>query len=115
VDELDQEVDGRLNGKTMRGQARVGIADALRRGMHLLGDLDVIVGITTHEDDVIEATWRIARRVEGQRRSPRVSIVSAARIEPLALPAVGAVVGASADGWPPAAGGEVPDVGAERG
>lgn len=70
VDELDQKVDGRLSGKTMRGQARVGIADALRKGMQLLGDLDVIVAIAAREDDVIAATWRIARQVEGQGTSP---------------------------------------------
>jgi hypothetical protein len=69
VDELDQAVNGRLTGKTMRGQARVGIADALRKGMHLVGDLDVIVAIAAREDDVVAATWRIARRVEGQGTS----------------------------------------------
>jgi len=45
---------------------RVGIADALRKGMQLLGDLDVIVAIAAREDDVMAATWRIARQVEGQ-------------------------------------------------
>ena len=69
VDELDQAVNGRLSGKTMRGQARVGIADALRKGMHLVGDLDVIVAMASREDDVVSATWRIARRVEGQGTS----------------------------------------------
>ncbi len=69
VDELDQAVNGRLSGKTMRGQARVGIADALRKGMHLVGDLDVIVAIAGRENDVAAATWRIARRVEGQNTS----------------------------------------------
>ena len=66
VNEFEQEVDGRLSGKTMRGQARVGIADALRKGMQLLGDLDVIVAMAAREDDVLAATWRIARQVEGQ-------------------------------------------------
>jgi hypothetical protein len=67
VDALDQAVDGRLTGKTMRWQARAGIADALRKGMQLLGDLDVIVAVVAREDEVVRATWRVARRVEGQK------------------------------------------------
>jgi len=78
----------------MRGRARMGIADALRRGMHLLRDLDVIVALAAREDDVVTATWRIARRVEGQGRSAR-----AART----LPATDASRGADVIKAPPAA------------
>lgn len=87
VTELDEAVNGRLNGKTLRAQARMGIVAALRRGMHLVGDLDVIVDVVAHDDDVVKDTWRIARRVEGQGTSgstsaPVVAIVD----EPLATP-----------------------------
>jgi hypothetical protein len=66
VDELDEAVNGRLNGKTMRGQARAGIAGALRQGLDLVRDLDLVVAIVAGEDEVVATTWRVARRIEGQ-------------------------------------------------
>lgn len=66
VDDLDQAVNGRLNGKTMRGQAQAGIAGALRQGLDLVRDLDLVVAIVAGEDEVVSTTWRIARRIEGQ-------------------------------------------------
>lgn len=69
VDELDQAVNGRLSGKTMRGQARAGITQAIAHGMRLVGDLDVIVAIAANDNEVVAETWRIARRVEGQTMS----------------------------------------------
>lgn len=107
VDELDGEVNGRLNGKTLRGQARLGITAELRRGMHLVGDLDVIVDVVARGDDVVSETWRIARRVEGQRSAESTSSSEVEKADPPATPVVDGDVDAPAPEVPPA----VPDDG----
>jgi hypothetical protein len=80
VDELDQAVNGRLSGKTLRGQARVGIAGALRQGLELVRDLDLAVSVAAGQDDVVLATWRIARRIEGQGTSASAAEAAASDV-----------------------------------
>ena len=69
VDELQKAVDARLNSKTVRGQARTGIAVALARGFDLVKDLDVVVAMAARENPILAGAWESARRIEGQNRS----------------------------------------------
>lgn len=66
VDALQAAIDVRLNSKTVRRQARQGLATELARGFRAVRDLDAIVGITTRHDPIRFAAWQSARRIEGQ-------------------------------------------------
>ena len=69
VNELEGAVNSRLNSKTLRAHAQAGIVSALREGLDLARDLDVVVKIATAADPVLAATWATARRIEGQKSS----------------------------------------------
>jgi hypothetical protein len=74
VNELEQAVDTRLNSKTMRGHAQAGIAAAVRQGLEIVRDLDVIVEIAMRQNEVLAATWRTARRIEGLNPSSSAAV-----------------------------------------
>lgn len=67
VDELTQAFHGRLNSKTIRATAQAGIATAIRQGLEVVRDLEVLVEIATRQDPVLAAAWRSARTIEGQK------------------------------------------------
>jgi len=67
VDGLEQAVKVRLNSKTLRKQAKAGVASALARGFDSVLGLDVVVANATRHDPVLQAAWKGARRIEGQR------------------------------------------------
>jgi len=74
VNELEQAVDTRLNSKTMRSHAQAGIAASVRRGLEIVRDLEVIVEVATSQDDILAATWRTARRIEGLNPSSSAAV-----------------------------------------
>jgi hypothetical protein len=86
VDDLQRAVDVRLSSKTVRRQARAGVATAIARGFEAVRDLDAIVAIATLADPTTFAAWGAARRVEGQGASaaekPVASTPAAAPIVP---------------------------------
>lgn len=85
VDELTQAFYGRLNSKTIRATAQAGIKTAIRQGLEVVRDLDVLVDIATRQDPVLASAWRVARTIEGQGASASVRAKNAAvTIEPSA-------------------------------
>jgi hypothetical protein len=102
VNELEQAVDTRLSSKTLRGHARAGIAGALREGLEIVRDLDVVVDVATRQNEVLAATWRVARRIEGQA-SPSASAKSPEADAVVAPPVPAAVDPPAADAASPPA------------
>ncbi|MCC7010425.1 MAG: hypothetical protein IT184_16570 [Acidobacteria bacterium] len=66
VDELEQAIDARLSSKTVRGHAKAGGTVAVRQGLELVRDLDVIVEVATQQDPALADAWKTARHIEGQ-------------------------------------------------
>jgi hypothetical protein len=69
VNELTQAFHARLNSKTARATAAAGIVAALRQGLDVVRDLEVVVEIATSQNPVLATAWRVARTIEGQRTS----------------------------------------------
>jgi hypothetical protein len=84
VDQLDEAVTVRLNGRGWRLKAQTGIENALRSGADALTNLDVLVPNALHDDPVREGHWRGARRIEGQgpARVVKASVVTPAPAPP---------------------------------
>jgi hypothetical protein len=83
VDELTQAFYGRLNSKTLRATAQAGVRAAIRQGLEVVRDLEVLVEIATRQDPVLATAWRVARTIEGQGASASARAKNAAvTIEP---------------------------------
>lgn len=84
VDQLDDAVAVRLNGRSWRLKAQTGIENALRSGADAIANLDVLVPNALHDDPVREGHWRGARRIEGQgpARVVKSSVVAPADAPP---------------------------------
>lgn len=91
VDQLQDAVDVRLNSKTLRGEAQAGMATALARGPDVIRDLEVVMAVAASDDPVLAATWRTARRIEGQRSSSRRERERVQVAAPVAVDVVGRV------------------------
>lgn len=72
VNQLDNAVVVRLNGRGWRLRAQTGIENALRAGAEAISNLDVLVTNALRDDPVREGHWRGARRIEGQGAAARV-------------------------------------------
>ena len=69
VDGLEGAQSIHLDSKTMRANARAGIRSTLGEGVLLVRDLDVLMQLAPQIDAVLTATWKAARRIEGQSSS----------------------------------------------
>jgi hypothetical protein len=110
VDQLDEAVAVRLNGRGWRLKAQTGIENALRSGADAIANLDVLVPNALHDDPVREGHWRGARRIEGQ--GPAVRVVKPPVMAPADVPPAPTTADppAAAPASPPAVeGSSVPD------
>jgi hypothetical protein len=69
VDQLEDAVAVRNNGRGWRRRHQRGIESALRSGADALVNLDVLVPNALGGDPVLEGHWQGARRIEGQGSS----------------------------------------------
>lgn len=98
IEELQRAVDAQLASKTARSQAQAGLTNAVRTGMRVCVDLDLLVALATAEQPELQAAWQSARRLEGQRRRPSVAqetVADAPVGEAIAPPASGPAEAAS--------------------
>ncbi len=87
VDGLEGAQSTHLDSKTMRANAQAGIRAAVREGVLLVRDLDVLMQIAPQVEEVLTATWKAARRIEGQASSSASPKVGGAEgEEPVAAP-----------------------------
>jgi hypothetical protein len=96
VDQLEQAVEARLNSRTDRHQARVGLESAIATGLDAVRLLDVFVPNTLRLDPVRAAAWRGARHIDGAtaasvsaRRKPAVDVAEASTTSSGPAPAPG--------------------------
>ncbi len=86
VNQLDDAVAVRNNGRGWRLSAQRGIEGALRSGADALVNLDVLVPNTIGGHPAIEGHWRGARRIEGQgsssSRAVKTPVVAPAVVSP---------------------------------
>lgn len=69
VSEMQKALDLRLNSKTSRRRATVGLNTAIARGVEAARDLDAIVMNAASENPVVFAAWQAARQIEGRSSS----------------------------------------------
>lgn len=65
VDALEQAVTLQINSRTLRLDAQAHLEHALDDGLHLVGDLDTILGNSLRPNPALLATYRGARRIGG--------------------------------------------------